>query len=137
MLWALMPAARNLFTELPSIASGASEACDTLLETEGVKIERIVSHCAASPEGFWYDQPQDEWVLVAKGEATLLIFPEERISLKTGDHVLLPAHCRHRVERTSEETVWVAVHVRRRQANGGGRDSASTQRLRGTENTDN
>jgi cupin 2 domain-containing protein len=135
MLWALMPVPRNLFTELPSIASG--EACDTLLETEGVKIERIVSHSAASPEGFWYDQPQDEWVLVVKGEARLLIHPDERVSLETGDHVLLPAHCRHRVEWTSGETVWLAVHVGRRHGGGAAGASVSTQRLGGAENTGN
>ncbi len=105
-----MMAPRNLFRDPPSRGECGSEVCETLLETEGVKIERIVSHSAASPEGFWYDQAQDEWVLVVKGEATLVIFPEERVSLKTGDHVLLPAHCRHRVEWTSGETIWVAVH---------------------------
>jgi cupin 2 domain-containing protein len=110
-----MTGLRNLFTELPSIVSGEREVCETLVEADGVKIERIVSHSAASPEGFWYDQPQDEWVLVVKGEARLLIFPEERVSMKTGDHVLLRAHCRHRVEWTSGETVWVAVHVTRGQ----------------------
>jgi cupin 2 domain-containing protein len=111
MLWVLMSGTRNLFTDLPLIAAGENEACETLVEKGGVKIERIVSHSAASPGGFWYDQAQDEWVLVVKGEATLVIFPEERVSLKTGDHLLLPAHCRHRVEWTSGETVWVAVHV--------------------------
>jgi cupin 2 domain-containing protein len=118
MLWALMPAPKNLFTDLPSFAPGEIEACDTLFDSESVKIERIASHSAASPEGFWYDQPQDEWVLVVNGEATLLIHPAERISLKTGDHLLLPAHCRHRVEWTSEETIWLAVHVVSREAGG-------------------
>ena len=111
MLRARMPTSRNLFTDLPSFAPGENEVCDTLLDSGSVKIERIVSHSAASPEGFWYDQPQSEWVLVVKGEATLLIEPAERVSLKTGDHLLLPAHCRHRVEWTSEETIWLAVHV--------------------------
>lgn len=118
VVWAWMAVVRNLFTDLPTIASGEREACETLLEEGGVKIERIVSCSAASPEGFWYDQAQDEWVVVVKGEATLMIFPEERVSLKTGDHVYLPAHCRHRVEWTSGETVWVAVHVTPREAGG-------------------
>ena len=99
----------SLFDKLPAPTSG--EACETLWHTDAVKIERIVSHDAASPEGFWYDQQQDEWVLVVKGEAVLLIHPDERISMKAGDHLLLPAHCRHRVEWTSGETIWVAVHV--------------------------
>jgi cupin 2 domain-containing protein len=99
----------NLFDNLPALTS--AEACETLLQTDAVKIERIVSHSAASPEGFWYDQEEDEWVLVIKGEARLLIHPDEQVSMKAGDYLLLPAHCRHRVEWTSEETIWVAVHI--------------------------
>jgi len=32
--------------------------------------------------------------------------------LKPGDHVSIPAHCRHRVEwtATGEPTIWLAVH---------------------------
>lgn len=88
------------------------EAFDTLHESPSVKIERIVSHSAASAEGFWYDQEQDEWILVVKGEATLCFHPDERVHLTVGDHLLIPRHRRHRVEQTSAETVWVAVHVR-------------------------
>ncbi len=28
-----------------------------------LRVERIVSIAQSSPEGFWYDQPEDEWVL--------------------------------------------------------------------------
>jgi cupin 2 domain-containing protein len=107
-----MTAPRNLFAELTGPESSSGEAFDTLYETPFVKIERIVSHSAASPEGFWYDQEQDEWILVVKGEATLCFHPEERVHLTMGDHLLIPRHCRHRVEQTSAETVWVAVHVK-------------------------
>ena len=101
---------KSLFANLPALTSG--EACDILWQTESVKIERIVSHHAASEEGFWYDQEEDEWVLVVKGAAVLLIHPDERVAMKAGDHLLLPAHCRHRVEWTSGETIWVAVHMK-------------------------
>jgi cupin 2 domain-containing protein len=77
-----------------------------------VKIERIVSHAAVSPEGFWYDQEQDEWVVVLEGEATLrLLEPDEIVELKKGDHLFIPRHRKHRVERTSSRTIWLAVHV--------------------------
>lgn len=36
-----------------------------------MRIERIISHGHASPEGFWYDQGQSEWVVVLKGAARL------------------------------------------------------------------
>ena len=51
-------------------------------------------------------------MVVLKGEAKLMLEGEAQpIHLKTGDHVTIPAHRRHRVEWTSpnEPTVWLAV----------------------------
>ena len=86
-----------------------------LAEGARAKVERIVSEGHASPEGFWYDQHQDEWVLLVSGSATLSVEKEsgiERVVLVSGDHLLIPAHQRHRVEETSstEKTIWLAVH---------------------------
>ena len=44
----------------------------SLLASKGekiTKIERIVSRGHASPEDFWYDQEENEWVMVVKGTA--------------------------------------------------------------------
>jgi cupin 2 domain-containing protein len=37
-----------------------------------------------------------------------------RVILSPGDHLLIPAGCRHRVERTdlTQKTVWLAVHFK-------------------------
>jgi cupin 2 domain-containing protein len=43
----------------------------TLLESEGVKVQRIVSHGSSTPENEWYDQAYPEWVLVVRGYAVL------------------------------------------------------------------
>jgi cupin 2 domain-containing protein len=59
----------NLFTNLPS--TSPTELFTTLLHAGKVRIERIVSYGQASPEGFWYDQDQDEWVIVLQGAAKL------------------------------------------------------------------
>ena len=83
----------------------------TLIETPGVRIERIASHAHASSEGFWYDQDCDEWVLVLQGEAVLEFDPPKRVEMRAGDHLFIPRHTRHRVERTSNDTVWLAVHL--------------------------
>ena len=104
-----MPAPRNIFSGLPE--EPGSESFLTLFEVAGVKIERIVSRSHASPEDFWYDQEHDEWVLTLKGEAILEFEEGERVGMKTGDYLLIPKHTRHRVERTSEETLWLAIHV--------------------------
>jgi cupin 2 domain-containing protein len=83
-----------------------------LVSGRDFELEEIASYGAASPEGFWYNQDRDEWVLLAKGEATLRFEEGESIELKAGDHLIIPAGKRHRVESTSLDAVWVALHFR-------------------------
>jgi len=101
----------NLFTEVPDELP--EELISILAESSAVRIERIVSQGHASPPGFWYDQPQHEWVVVLRGQARLR-FEEggQRLDLGPGDYVNIKAHQRHRVEWTTpdEPTVWLAVH---------------------------
>ncbi len=105
----MVPALQNIFSNLSG--EPGSESFLTLFETAGVKIERIVSRSCASPRDFWYDQEHAEWVLVLQGEAVLEFEGGKRAIMKTGDYLLIPKNTRHRVERTSEETVWLAIHV--------------------------
>ena len=103
----------NLFENIPSDLP--QEIVATLAESEGARIERIVSDGHASPNGFWYDQDENEWVLLVAGRAELLLETAEgvqRVELAPGDHLLIPARQRHRVESTSstEKTIWLAVH---------------------------
>jgi cupin 2 domain-containing protein len=105
--------AGSLMSGLPSRPL-AEELVDALYERPGLRIERIVSTGHITPDGQWYDQDSDEWVLVVKGSARLLIDGEtEDRDLGEGDYVFLPAHCRHRVVWTRSEppTVWLAIHV--------------------------
>ena len=100
----------NLFA-LPA-APSAEEVFETLLAGPGARIERIVSTGQASPPGFWYDQAEDEWVAVLAGAATLRFADEPAPrDLRAGDHLLIPARRRHRVERTEDPTIWLAVHL--------------------------
>jgi cupin 2 domain-containing protein len=79
--------AGNIFSPLPMNA--ADEHISTLLVSESVRIERIVSHGHVSPEGFWYDQDWAEWVIVLKGSAALLFEHEGAPRLLSpGDYVL-------------------------------------------------
>ncbi|MCB1155697.1 cupin, partial [bacterium] len=74
----------NLLADIP--ATSRDERFDTLLARPGVRIERIVSTGQASPEGFWYDQAETEWVCVIAGAAALLIEGEAQPHvLKAGD----------------------------------------------------
>ncbi|NMG77069.1 cupin domain-containing protein [Aromatoleum diolicum] len=104
-----MPMQGNLFAALPP--PGADETFDTLFEHPQLRIERIVSDGHASPEGFWYDQTQTEWVMVVQGEAVIAFADDRREAMRAGDWLTIPAHCRHRVESTGPATVWLAVHV--------------------------
>lgn len=95
---------------MPAVA--VAEDVQPLVVNGATRIERIVSTGQASPAGFWYDQEEDEFVLLVTGAARLAIEGRpEPVLLEPGDWVNLPAHCRHRVEWTSAQppTVWLAV----------------------------
>jgi len=102
----------NLFADLPPTRL-PEELCQILWQTGSVRLERIVSHGHITPAGQWYDQDTDEWVVLLRGAATLCLEGEELLQMQPGDHVLLPAHRRHRVEWTDPQqpTIWLAVHV--------------------------
>jgi len=87
-----------------------AELVSVLLENEGVRVERIVSDGQGSDAGFWYDQAEDEWVLLLAGSAVLFV-EDKRVELGVGDYLFIPAHQRHRVESTclKEKTVWLAL----------------------------
>lgn len=104
----------NLKRDLP-VHPLPDEVVELLLDRPGLRIERIVSTGQPTPEGQWYDQETDEWVLVVAGAARLRIEGEQSDrALGEGNWILLPAHCRHRVTWTRAEppTVWLAIHFR-------------------------
>jgi cupin 2 domain-containing protein len=112
-----MTATHNIFSDVPAEIRG--EFFQDILRSDHVRIERIVSHgekaklnVHKSPEGFWYDQQENEWVLLVAGTAELSFADGRRVALLPGDHLLIPAHTRHRVEKTDPEqnTIWLAVH---------------------------
>ena len=100
----------NLLRDLPN--AGAGEVTDILVAAPGVRIERIVSLGQASPPGFWYDQPEGEFVLLLAGAARLRFEDEaDDRTLSPGDWLHIPAHRRHRVAWTDPQTptIWLAV----------------------------
>ena len=62
------------------------------------------------PDSFEYRQPQDEWVVVLEGTATLDVDGAE-VTLEAGEWVLIGALAKHRVLHTLAGTRWLAVHV--------------------------
>jgi len=99
----------NLLHNLPDARTG--EIVERLAGGNAARIERIVSHGQASPDGFWYDQNEAEFVAVLAGAARLRFADGEVSELGPGDWVDIAAHRRHRVEWTDPDqpTVWLAV----------------------------
>jgi cupin 2 domain-containing protein len=100
----------NLFHDIPNELP--KEIFLDLLSTDKVRIERIVSKGHASPESGWYDQDENEWVLVVKGKAILRFEKDDQlVELNAGDFVDIKAHTKHKVEWTCPDlqTVWLAV----------------------------
>jgi cupin 2 domain-containing protein len=101
----------NLLADIPLHA--LDEVVDPILSADSVRMERIVSNGQCSPDGFWYDQPENEWVTILQGCARLRFENEpEARELKVGDCLHIPAHVRHRVEWTDSPTVWLCVFYR-------------------------
>ena len=100
----------NIFDDIP--ANLDKEVIESLVDSENVRIERIISKGHTSPDTGWYDQDRNEWVIVLKGAAVLSFSDESSVSLKAGDHINIPAHEKHKVTWTAPdtETIWLAIH---------------------------
>lgn len=98
----------NILSGIPAKLS--NEITETLVQAENVRIERIVSQGHATLPDQWYDQDENEFVLLVQGNARLR-FENDVIEMKAGDWIDIPAHRKHRVEWTTpdEKTIWLAV----------------------------
>ncbi len=100
---------KNLLQSIPTDLT--EEVFETLAMGANIKIERIISKGHSTPENDWYDQEQDEWVMVLQGHGILEFEAGKELEMKVGDSTNIPAHTRHRVKWTepNEETIWLAV----------------------------
>ena len=104
---------KNLFADIPENLK--NELIEIILHTSSFRMERIVSQGHCSPGGFWYDQNENEWVILLKGSAGLRFDDqEELVVLHPGDYLHIDRYQRHRVEWTDpgQETVWLAVYYK-------------------------
>jgi cupin 2 domain-containing protein len=106
-----MPAPTRVtsFFDAPPAAPG-TEHFDVLYEHHGVVIERITS--SGSQPAQSYCAAEDEWVLLLRGHAEMRI-AGELVTLHEGDSIQLVAQTPHEVLATSDNAVWLAVHVPR------------------------
>jgi cupin 2 domain-containing protein len=101
---------QNIFNNISEIIP--EEIIDTIIESDSIKIERIISKGHSSPENFWYDQDKSEWIIILKGNAAIEFEDKNIFELRKGDYLNIPAHQKHRVNRTDpqKETIWLAVY---------------------------
>lgn len=100
----------NIYKDIPGNLS--EEVTEILLKTNIIRIERIISNGQSSPDQFWYDQEENEWIIVLKGKAELLFETgNEIVNLVEGDYLNIPSHKKHRVQWTipGTETIWLAI----------------------------
>jgi cupin 2 domain-containing protein len=104
----MKPIIRNLFAQTASPTG--EEVIHPLLDGKSFRLESIHSFAQPTPKGFWYDQDTEEWVLLVKGSAVLEFEGDGMLELKSGDHLVIPPHSRHRVDFTSPDAIWIALH---------------------------
>ncbi len=100
----------NIFKQIPDNLD--KEVFEQLIQSEDVKVERIISKGHSTEPDYWYNQEQNEWVIVLQGEAILSFQAGDDIHMKAGDYVNIPAYQKHRVKwtTTDTETIWLAIH---------------------------
>lgn len=99
----------NIFDNLPSDLS--EEHFLDLFTRPGLRIERIVSQGHSSPQTGWYDQAEEEWVLVLKGSGHIKFADGRELTLDVGDFMHIPAHTLHKVSHPQPDglTIWLAI----------------------------
>ncbi|MEZ7207578.1 cupin domain-containing protein [Pseudoalteromonas sp. DY56-GL79] len=99
----------NFLKDIP--VDVTEEIFETVLSHPNIRIERIVSNGHTSPSSGYYDQDENEWVLVLKGCGELTFDDGKIVTLKVGDSLNIPAHQKHKVSYTdtSEPTIWLAI----------------------------
>ena len=101
---------KNIFGNIP--AELPDELFEEIIAGNEFRMERIISYNHHSPEGFWYDQDENELVLLLQGSAGLSFEGADKsVVLRPADYIVIPKHLRHRVEWTDpdQKTVWLAL----------------------------
>ena len=101
---------KNIFKNIPKQLP--QEVFENIVLQDNLKIERIVSKGHKTPKSQWYDQEDNEWVIVLTGEAILSFENSADVKLNSGDYINIPSHTKHKVAWTTpnRETIWLAIH---------------------------
>ncbi|MCW9088308.1 MAG: cupin domain-containing protein [Gammaproteobacteria bacterium] len=99
----------NLFEGIPEVVG--EELFDEIVNSAGVRVERILSQGQTSPASGWYDQDENEWVVILQGAGKIAFEDGSEVLLSRGDYLNIPKHTKHRVAWAEPDavTVWLAV----------------------------
>ena len=86
---------QNIYSKIPKHLE--NEVFEQLAKNAAVTIERIISKGQKSPESGWFDQENNEWILVLKGKAILSFEDQSSVNLIEGDFITIPPHKKHKV----------------------------------------
>lgn len=100
---------KNFFSNIPDKLP--DEIIEIVFKSDSIRIERIISQGQCSPEIFWYNQSENEWVIVLEGKAMIRFEDKSIVTLHKGDYLYIPAFKKHRVEWTdpNQLTIWLAI----------------------------
>ena len=99
---------KNIFDKGLEKPKKGFESFELLLEHRNVKIQKIRSH--DFHKGEWYEQGEDEWVVLLEGSATLE-YEDGLKQLRSGDYLFIPRGTKHRVADTSSDALWLAFFI--------------------------
>jgi len=91
-----------------------TEKSTILYEDSKIKVEKIISYGYKSPNNFWYEQNEKEYVYILQGSGTLLFENNNEVILKQGDKYLIESNLKHKVCYTSlnPPCVWLCMFVK-------------------------
>ena len=85
------------------------EIKEVIFEKKDLCLETIKSNGAVSEKDFWYEQKEDEFVYLLSGSATIE-FENKTIELETDKKIIIKKGQRHRIAKTSIDTVWLCLY---------------------------
>lgn len=102
-----MKKGKNIFEQL--YFSKEEEKIEEIFQIpdKNFRVERILSSSQVSKE--WYDQEENEYVVLLEGKARIVYENGEEVFLQAGDTLFLPAHKKHKVSFTSERCLWLCI----------------------------
>ena len=100
----------NLLSNIP--LSSKEEIFEIITQNNNIKIERIISYGQTTANDYWYNQEEDEFIVIIEGKATILYDDKSTFNLKKGDTLYIKAHQKHKVTYTSSPTIWLAIFIK-------------------------